>query len=99
MAAGKAVSREEKREETVFWRMPLLVLAVTFIHRQRRSPDRFAKIDFLVALFRIWKTGGTPVPHSQVYLRTRMRPSSKWISLGFHLTATHQFHGSFAVTV
>jgi hypothetical protein len=49
------MNREEKREETAVWRMPLLVLAVTFIHRQRRSPERFAKIDFLAAVFRIWK--------------------------------------------
>jgi hypothetical protein len=42
MAAGKAVSREEKRDETAVWRTPLLVLAVKFIRRERSSPDRFA---------------------------------------------------------
>ena len=40
------MSREEKRDETAVWQTPLLVLAVTFIGRERSFPDRFAKIFF-----------------------------------------------------
>jgi hypothetical protein len=40
------VSREEKRDETAVLRTFLLVLAVTFIGRERSFPDRFAKISF-----------------------------------------------------
>jgi hypothetical protein len=49
-----------------------------FICRERNSTDRFAKIYF---------GGGFAadgLPACQVYSRTKMRPSSSWISLGCH---------------
>jgi hypothetical protein len=74
-----AVSREEKRDATAVSRWPFLVLTVTFIYREHRSPGRFAKISF---------GGGFAadgLPACQVYSRTRVRPSSSWISSGFHV--------------
>jgi len=84
MVAGKVVSREEKRDATAVSRRPFLVLTVKFIRRERSSPDRFAKFSFDGG-FLDWKTGGTPVPLSQVDSRNSVRPSSNWISSGFHV--------------
>jgi hypothetical protein len=41
-----AVGSEEKRDATAVTRWPFLVLTVKIIRRERRSPDRFAKIFF-----------------------------------------------------
>jgi len=38
------VSREEKRAETAVWQMPLRILSVIIISRERGFPGRFAKI-------------------------------------------------------
>jgi hypothetical protein len=46
-----AVSREEKRDETAVWQMPLRVLAFIFTCRERSFPDRFAKISFGSGVF------------------------------------------------
>ena len=73
-----AVSREEKSDATAVSRWPFLVLTVTFICHKRSFPDRFAKISF-----GDFSVGGLPA--CQVYSRTRMRPSSKWISGACHV--------------
>jgi len=73
-SAESAVSREEKRDATAVSRWPFLVLTVIFIRHERSFPGRFAKI-----LFGCGFSAGE-LPACQVYSRTRMRPSSKWIS-------------------
>jgi hypothetical protein len=73
------VSREEKRDETAVSQRPILVLAVKFICRERSSPDRFAKNSFGGGFL----AGGLPA--CQVYSKTKMRPSSNWISGAFHV--------------
>ena len=45
-SAELAVISEEKRDATGVPQWPFLVLTVKFIHRERSSPDRFAKIFF-----------------------------------------------------
>jgi len=58
-----------------------------FICREHSFPNRFAKISFDSGSVMII-TGGTPVPLSQVYSRTRVRPSSNWISGACHVGLT-----------
>ena len=45
-SAELAVISEEKRDATGLLQWPFLVLTVEFIHRERSSPDRFAKLFF-----------------------------------------------------
>jgi hypothetical protein len=72
------VSRE-KRDEAVASRRLFLVLTDKFnLFASASFPDRFAKILFVGGLL----AGGLCA--GQVYSRTRVRPSSHWISLGFH---------------
>ena len=51
MAAGKAVSRELKRDATAVSRWLFLVLAVASVCRERSFPNRFAKNFFGVGCF------------------------------------------------
>ena len=83
-SAESAVSREEKRDATAVSRWPFLVLTVKYNWREHSSPGRFAKIYFgggFSAFRRV-------CPDLQVYSRTRMRPSSKWISGACHVWLT-----------
>ena len=60
-------------------------LTAVFIQRMHSSPDRSAKISFGDG----FSVGGLPA--YQVDSRTRMRPSSKWISGAFHVRPSSRF--------
>ena len=81
------MSREEKRDKTAVSQGPFLVLTVTFIRRERSSAGRFAKISFGGGFRRV-------CPDLQVDSRTRMRPSSNWISGAFHVGVWSNQSGS-----
>ena len=96
MAAGKAVSREEKRGETAVWRVPLLVLAVTFIRSERSFPIRFAKILFVCGFFGFGKQAGRPCPFLRCIreLRCDRHPNGFRVPamFGFGRTSLGQVH-------